>query len=177
MKPGWLWDTNITIKEIQAVLTDPQHERFTHFAALLLSRNNDPKEVFDEFLDKKAFVQNWSRIKRQMRKDSWNDPRIIFWQAVYEKLVSDFKEKGIALRSSAREFKANKLVELVAEKIKAARHESELTQGELAERIGIAQQIISRIEKGRSDVRVLTLEKIARALGKEIKLEITAKGA
>lgn len=173
MKPGWLWDTKMTLKEIQAILKDQRHDRFVTTAALLLSRHNAPKEVFDEYLDKKLFVRNWNRIKRQMRKDSWNDPRIVFWQAVYEKLVSEFKEQGLSIRPPKKEFAVNRLVEQVAEKIKTARQELELTQGELAERIGISQQVISRIEKGRSDLRLSTLEKVSSFLGEQIEIKST----
>jgi len=47
-----------------------------------------------------------------------------------------------------------------------------LTQGELAKRIGISQQIISRIEKGYNDMRLLTLEKIAQGLNKKVNIEL-----
>ena len=143
MKPGWLWDTKMTVEEIQAILKDPQQERFVTTAALLLSRNNAPKEVFDEYLDKKLFVQNWNRIKRQMRKDSWNDPRIVFWQAVYERLVAEFKEKGLVIRCPAKDEAPNWFAGQIAQRIKAAREESGLTQNELAQRIGISHWLSS----------------------------------
>lgn len=172
MRPGWLWDTNISAEEIQAILKDPENRRFVNMAALLLSRKNTPKEVFDEYLDQKAFVQNWARVKRQMRKDSWNDPRIVFWQAVYEKLLTDFKEKGISIRLVKQERAMDELCHQIAEKVKAYRQKSNLTQNELAKRIGISQQIISRIEKGRNDFRILTLNKIFFSLGEQIAIEL-----
>ena len=171
MRPEWLWDKDIPVEEIQAILKDPSHERFISMAALLLSRNNMPKEIFDQYLDRKIFVQHWTRIKRQMRKDSWNDPRIIFWQAVYESLVSELKEKGISIRPRRENIASDAISQRVAEKIKAARQDLALTQNELAERIGISQQIISRVEKGRSNMRLSTLEKILRFLGEKIMIE------
>lgn len=171
MRPPWLWDKDISKEEIQAILKDPHNERFVNMAALLLSRNNMPKEVFDQYLDRTIFVQNWARIKRQMRKDSWNDPRIVFWQAVYEKLFSEFKAKGIVLRPRREDIALSELSQQIAEKIKTTRHDLGLTQGELAERIGISQQIISRIEKGRNDVRLSTLEKIFRFVGEQLVIQ------
>ncbi len=56
--------------------------------------------------------------------------------------------------------------------IKGCRHGLGLTQGELAKRIGISQQIISRIEKGYNDMRLLTLEKIAQGLNKKVNIEL-----
>ncbi len=172
MRPAWLWDQDISLEEIQAILKDPHHERFVNLAALLLSRTNTPKEVFAQYLDRTIFIQNWARIKRQMRKDSWNDPRIVFWQAVYEKLVDKFKERGIALRPRREEGTPHELTRQVAQKIKSIRQSLGLTQGELAERIGISQQIISRIERGHNDMRLLTLEKIVQGLGKEVSVEL-----
>ena len=171
MRPEWLWDRNISIKQIQNILKNPQGKRFVEIAALFLSRNNVPKEVFDQYLDKIIFVQHWSRIKRQMRKDAWNDPRIIFWQAVYKKLVSEFQKKGMATRPEKEEQQIDELSRQIAEKIKSARQETGLTQNKLADKIGISQQIISRIEKGRTDLRLLTLEKIARGLGRGVRVE------
>ncbi len=168
MRPGWLWDTNISVEEIQVILKDPQNERFVSIAALLLSRKNTPKEIFAEYLDQKIFVQNWVRIKRQMRKDSWNDPRIVFWQAVYEKVASGFKAKGIAIRPTKEVKAVNDLARQIVEILKANRKKLNLTQKELADRIGISQQIISRIEKGRDDMRLLTLSRVFSFLGEQI---------
>src|SRR3989338_7628425 len=121
MRPGWLWDTNISTEEIQKILKDPENARFVNIAALLLSRKNTPKEIFAEYLDQKIFVQHWGRIKRQMRKDAWNDPRIIFWQAVYENVATEFKEKGIAIRPTKEAKAINDLARQIAEKIKVYR--------------------------------------------------------
>ena len=171
MRPEWLWDRNISVKEIQKILKNPKGERFAPIAALLLSRNNMPKEIFEQYLDKTIFVRQWARIKRQMRKNTWNDPRIIFWHAVYKKIVSGFKEKGISIRPTRQEEKIDELSREIARKIKMCRQDSGVTQSELAHKIGISQQIISRIEKGRNDMRLLTLEKIARGLGKKVDIE------
>lgn len=168
MRPEWLWDKDIAVEEIQRILKDPQDEHFVNMAALLLSRNNTPKEIFDQYLEKMVFVQHWARIKRQMRKDAWNDPRIIFWQAVYEKLAADFKEQGIAVRRPKEEKPIDDVVQQAAEMVRTTRQKLGLTQSELAARIGISQQVISRIEKGASDIRLLTLGRIFRFLGEHL---------
>jgi len=41
------------------------------------------------------------------------------------------------------------------------------SQKELAQKLRISQQIISRIESGRENISLLTLEKVAAALGKK----------
>lgn len=53
----------------------------------------------------------------------------------------------------------------------AARLESHMTQKELAERTGIRQSNISRIESGASSPTIDTLARIAAGLGKKLKIE------
>lgn len=53
----------------------------------------------------------------------------------------------------------------------AARLESRMTQKELAEKTGIRQSNISRIENGSSSPTVETLARIAAGLGKRLKIE------
>jgi len=47
-----------------------------------------------------------------------------------------------------------------------------LSQAELAERAGTKQSVISRIENGESEPRIETIKRIARALDKEVRLEL-----
>lgn len=53
----------------------------------------------------------------------------------------------------------------------AARLESNLTQKELAERTGIRQSNISRIENGSSSPTIETLARLAAGMGKQLKIE------
>ena len=52
-----------------------------------------------------------------------------------------------------------------------ARSEQNLTQSELAERTGIRQSNISRIEKGQAMPSISTLNKIAHGLGKQLQIK------
>ena len=51
-----------------------------------------------------------------------------------------------------------------------SRMEQDLTQKELAEKSGVRQSNISRIEKGQAMPSLATLDKIAKALGKEVQV-------
>lgn len=51
-----------------------------------------------------------------------------------------------------------------------ARNEEQLTQSELAERTGLRQSNISRIENGQSMPSIATLAKIAQGLGKRLEI-------
>lgn len=52
-----------------------------------------------------------------------------------------------------------------------ARKDAGITQKELSERTGIAQGDISKLENGSANPSVKTLERIAAALGKKLKIE------
>ncbi len=56
--------------------------------------------------------------------------------------------------------------------LKMAREEAGLTQEQLAERIKTRKSAISRIENHAEDIKLSTLEKIARALGKKLRVEV-----
>ena len=73
----------------------------------------------------------------------------------------DFKAEYEAMRPEYEAIKA----------VIAARLESNMTQAELAEKTGIRQSNISRIESGTSSPTVETLARIAEGLGKKLKIE------
>ena len=60
----------------------------------------------------------------------------------------------------------------VGAEMQLARKISGLTQSELAEKSGVPQETISRIERGRSNPTLGTLEKLAKAMGVEITVKV-----
>ncbi len=56
--------------------------------------------------------------------------------------------------------------------LKQARQKAGLTQLQMAEAIGTKKTAISRLENHTSDIRLSTLEKYAKALGKKISISI-----
>jgi DNA-binding XRE family transcriptional regulator len=175
MRPGWLWDKNISMEEIQKILKDPDNPRFIIMAEALLSRNNVPKEVFAAYLDRRTFVENWTRIKRQMRKDSWNNPRIIFWQFVYERVLEKFRQDGIKIFERKSKSPVNEFCRHVGGQLKRVRKKMHLTQDQLAQKIGISQQMISRIESGQENMSLTTLHTVTSGLGGELSIRVLPK--
>lgn len=174
LKQDWLWDRKISVKEAKVILREPDNKHFLSLAGLLLSRKNIPGEVFKEYLKPIIFLQNWSRIKKQMRKNNWNAPRIEFWQAIYENLKGKYSERGIVVhREPAAGKPQNEFCKAVAEKIKSIRKQKGLTQQTLAKKLKISQQVISRIEKGTENISLLTLKKIVDSLGAKLSMEIS----
>lgn len=56
--------------------------------------------------------------------------------------------------------------------IREARHDSGVTQTELAERLGTTQSAIARLERDGSNPRVVTLARALEALGQEAELRV-----
>ena len=173
MKDNWLWDRKIADSEAKKALKKPGTEPFFTIAALLLSRKNEPNEVFKHYIDPIIFCNNWAGIKRKMRQDKWGDPRIIFWQAIYEKLADRYRKEGMVFRQKlpARE----PFCEAIGKKIAAIRREQGLSQKELAKKIGVSQQLISRIEKGGENISLSTLTTMARSLNKTVEINFAGK--
>ena len=171
MKRDWLWDKNISKEQTARILSNPAHPQFISLSSLLLARKNTPREVFQDYLRPEEFCRHWTEIKRRMRKDAWNNPRIEFWQAVYEKLLEKYRAKGINIKSSGRTKAVNQFCLWVGERIKTIRKQKKLTQKMLAKKLNISQQMISRIESGRENISLLTLRKITKELGAHISIE------
>ena len=165
------WDRNISEDQLKAILKDGSHTRFIELAAVLLLRNNEPKKVFELYLDRVLFAQNWPQIKKQMSKDQWGNPRIIFWQAIYEKLLEKLKGEGMKFRVSSSEPRAE-ICRRVGQMIKDKRQSQKLTQKEFAQKLGVAQQVISQIENGKENLSLLTLQNIISATGGSLIIDI-----
>ena len=56
--------------------------------------------------------------------------------------------------------------------LKLAREEAGLTQEQLARKLCTKKSAISRIENHAEDIKLSTLEKIAKALGKKLRVEV-----
>jgi DNA-binding XRE family transcriptional regulator len=168
MKDSWLWDKKITEAKAKEILKDPDDERFIDMAAVLLSRNNDPQEVLKRYIDPLVFCRQWTAIKRKMRMDKWNHPRIVFWQAIYENLVDKYREQGIVFRKEG--LKKEAVCVETGKKIADIRRGQGLSQKVLAKKMGVSQQLISRIESGRENITLTALANICRALGKKVQV-------
>lgn len=64
----------------------------------------------------------------------------------------------------------------LAKRMIEARAKANLTQAQIAERMGITQPSVARIESGKN-VSLKTLGRYAKALGAEVKVEIVFRGA
>lgn len=91
MNENIFWDKKINKNEAKKILKDEANTKFIYIAATILSRTNNAKEVFSDYLDKTIFCRNWNRIKQRMRKDKWNDRNIDLWDEIYRVIKKDIE--------------------------------------------------------------------------------------
>ncbi len=90
---------------------------------------------------------------------------------------SDFFEEQLKNPSVKKEYDALKPEFAIIQAMIDARKETGLTQKELAERTGIAQADISKLENGNGNPSLRTLKRLAEGMGMQLKLEfIPIKG-
>lgn len=83
------------------------------------------------------------------------------------------EEKKAASPAFAQDFEEGYLNFKIGVILRQAREEMGITQSEVAEKLNTTKSAISRIENHANDIRLSTLRKYAKALGKNIKLEIS----
>lgn len=167
------WDKNINKEEARNILKDESNLRFVEFASLLLARTNKPKSVFNNYLSKEIFINNWAKIKRRMRENKWNDRRIIFWDEIYRAVRKNSNIK-VYRELKERPLDVDPEIQIICNQIKDNRKKSGLTQTELARKAKLSQQTISFVEQGYINVSLKTLKKIANALN--LRLILVNKG-
>ena len=112
------------------------------------------KEAFG-YVSKEVFCRQWPVIKKRIAKDAWAKGKMDFWQGIYERTLSIPPERlG------------------VAERIKELRVQMGYTQKEMAKRLGVIQQYVSRLEAGRENLTLDTLNKIARVFDKHLTIQL-----
>ena len=170
MRINWLWDSRLDEKKVKKILEDENHPKFNLYTEKLLSRVSDPRVVFD-FISEVSFCKKWPGIKRRMKRDRWLRDRVIFWQTMYERVYEKLKEKGIKIREH-EEIKISQERLRLAHQIRDIRMKSGYTQKDMAKRLGVIQQYISKIENGRENVSVDTLKRIADAFGRRVVINL-----
>jgi predicted transcriptional regulator len=84
----------------------------------------------------------------------------------------DAKKKILQNEEVLKELRNNEAEYKIIEEIITARQEKNLTQKDLAELVGTKQSNISRLESGNYNPTLEFLNKIARAIGKELEIRI-----
>jgi DNA-binding XRE family transcriptional regulator len=110
----------------------------------------------------------------QLAKEIFRAETIEEWESIYTAMIeimdqAPAKVKEMELASDAESNPGlQKWIDWVSDKIRTCRKAAGLTQEELAEKSGLPQSHISRLENGQHSPSRATLEKIAAALGVEV---------
>lgn len=163
------WDKKLNKEDAKRILKNENHPRFIETAALLLSRTNRVDIVFKTYINKVVFCRNWSAVKRRMRDNKWSDKRIKYWQAIYEAARKTVKH-SLLKKMRRKRTPVSPEAERIGRIIREARKKMEWTQGDLAEKIDLSQQIISFAENGYLNFSFETLLKITRGLNLKVSI-------
>ena len=167
-RKNWFWDINLPKVKIEKILSREDDPRFPRIAGALLSRVEDPTEVF-KLITPAAFCRRWRAIEREIKTDEWTKEKAAFWKTTYLRLSKELKDKGEKIRQAEIILLDDFDRDLVA-KIRECRKKALMTQQELARLMGYSQQFISNIEKGRERPNLDFLKKLARIARESIQL-------
>ncbi len=170
MKVNWLWDSRASEAEARNILKDEDNPRFNFYAEKLFSRMGDPKIVFG-IVDKVTFCKKWPTIKKHVRKDRWLKNRVAFWQTIYERVYEKLKEEGVKIRHPQEERIPPERMKL-AQQIRNIRIKLGYTQKDVAKKLGVIQQYISKIENGHENISLDTLKRIADVFNKRVVVKL-----
>ncbi|OGX40542.1 MAG: hypothetical protein A2984_01045 [Omnitrophica WOR_2 bacterium RIFCSPLOWO2_01_FULL_41_12] len=154
----YFWGFNAkALKETEKILKDPQHPRFIERLVTILSRCDKPKELFS-FISKDEFVEVWPKTKNYWRKIALESDFRDWWQTIYERLMQKYKPlKKPKGKPPASFLKIGRM-------IKQERIKKGLTQSGLALRVGMRQPDISKIEEGKKNITLQTLDSLCKIL-------------
>jgi DNA-binding XRE family transcriptional regulator len=154
----YFWSLNKkALKEVKKILKDPEHPKFISYAFTLLSQCDVPKEVFS-VIKKEHFIEQWPKIKKYWDKTGEAVDFKTWWDTIYYTLLQKRRiQKKIETKPMTTLIEIGRL-------IKKARIQKGWSQKDLAEHSGLKQPHISLIEKGKENLTIETLAKIAKVL-------------
>lgn len=156
-RQNWYWDINLPEAKIKEILTREDDPRFPRIAGALVSRVEDPKDVF-KLIAPLAFCRRWRAIDREIKSDEWTKEKAAFWKSTYIKLSKELRNKGEKIRRSEK-IALDDLTRALIAKLRETRKKALMSQKELAELMGYSQQYISGIERGREKIGLEFLKK------------------
>jgi transcriptional regulator with XRE-family HTH domain len=91
--------------------------------------------------------------------------------------IDDFLQEQLRDPEIRKEYERLQPEHVVIQAMIDARQKSGMTQKELAERTGIAQSDISKLEHGNANPSIRTLQRLARGMGMVLKIEFAPEKA
>lgn len=169
-RENWYWDLNMPLRKIKQILAREDDPRFSRIAGTLLSRVQDPKQVFD-LIDPAAFCRRYQSIENEIKSDEWAREKAAFWKATYLRLSRELKEKGERVRKP-EVIELDPFDRALIDKVKQCRKRAAMSQKELAQFMDCSQQFISGLETGREKITVDFLKRLSEITNQPIDLRI-----
>lgn len=167
---NWYWDLHVPYEKIKKILSREDDPRFPRIAGALLSRVENPHQVF-EIISPSAFCRRYRAIEKEIVSDQWTKEKSLFWKATYLRLVKELKERGEKIRKRET-IELDSFSRTLIGKVRQCRRSAFMTQGELAQWMGCSQQYVSGIENGREKISIDFLRKLAKITGQSIELVV-----
>ena len=170
MRKNWYWDLNLPNSKIKKILMREDDPRFVKIAGTLLSRVDNPDEVF-KLIMPSAFCRRWVAIEREIKSDEWTKEKAAFWKVTYLRLSKEMQARGEKIRKP-EVIELDAFDRALVEKVVQCRKAATMSQKELAQFMGYSQQFISGIETGREKITVEFLKKLVQITGQRMDLAI-----
>lgn len=152
----YFWSLNDkALEDTVKILKVPEHPRFYRKAIDIMYLCDKPAELF-KLLPKDIFIEKWPSIRRRWKRLGRNLTLLYWWDSIYQVLVPT-KMKNFE-ESHSMNFK------LIGGQIRSARLMKEWTQNDLALRANVDQGLVSNVERGKANITLETLLKLARVL-------------
>ena len=147
----YFWGMNPkALKETEKIIKNPQHPRFRERIFTLLSRCDDPGELFS-LISREQFIEVWPGIRRYWGRRKQAEDFRAWWETVYEQLLEKKKiKKGI-------KGEPTEIFVEIGKTIRDNRLKKGLNQADFSRRAGMKQPEINAIEFGKKNIKLDTL--------------------
>lgn len=172
--PLWSY-SGLSDEELKSILSDPDHDQFVPMAVRLLESSLKVDEVF-EYIEPEIFSEHFDRIKKSFGRGEQSQKHRRFWKRMAEQ---GKKQLGIETTQPTRKPSkdvASETAERIGQRIRKLRREEGISQSELANRLNVSRQVISRLENGKHNPSFEKIKRVLNALGYKPNLQIVAIG-
>lgn len=170
--PIWSY-SGLSDRDLKDILSNPENDQFVSLAARLLESSLNVDRVF-EYLDPEIFARNFDIIKKSMGESDQALKHNRFWSRMAEqgkkKLDIEDEEKSGSQKSS--DSVASESAERIGQRIRKIRKREGVSQVELADRLNVSRQVISRLENGKHNPSYKKINRVLNALGYKPNLEV-----
>jgi len=149
--------------DLKTILSNPNNIKFPEYAAELLESTRDLDEV-KKYVDLEDLAEGFGFVKQNFSPGASARPFHRYWKDVVGKVQ---KKLGMEENESDKPDTDKRPIGAVrlGNRLRRLREDQDLTQSEVAERLGWSPPTISDLERGKTNVTWQRLKKYLKALG------------